>query len=85
MELKMLGILPVMRAVLGTTRALEQMGHLRVALNLIMKARQKTNFQMNSFALSLAFVIRFKGTRIWPITGTEAPNGETKLLKCTKQ
>ena len=28
----------------------------------------KTNFRMKSFALSLAFMMRFKATRKWPIT-----------------
>ena len=54
-------------------------GHFRVALNLIMKARlsakffiakisfqsyaNKTNFHMKSFALSLSFMMRFTATR----------------------
>ena len=58
-------------------------GHFRVAVNLIMIARlqckafhtkisfvciwMKTNFQMKSFALSLAFVMRFIATRKWSI------------------
>ena len=29
----------------------------------------KTNFHMNSFALSLAFIVRFTTTRKWPIVG----------------
>ena len=28
----------------------------------------KTNFHMKSFALSLAFIVRFTATRKWPIT-----------------
>ena len=33
----------------------------------------ETNFHMKSFALSLAFILRFKATRKWPI-----------LLRCNK-
>ena len=60
-----------------------QIGHFRVALNLIMKSRlsakfklgklcfhsyaNETNFHMKCFELSLAFIMRFTATRKWPI------------------
>ena len=59
------------------------MDHFLVALNLVMKARlsakflvmkisfhsfaNKTYFDTKSFALSLAFIVRFTATRKWPI------------------
>ena len=60
-----------------------EIGHFRVALNLTVKARlsaklfnvkisfhsnaNKTNFHVKRFAVSLAFIMRFTATRIWPI------------------
>ena len=68
-------------------------GHFRVAVNLIMKARlsakafhmkiifvcvwMKTNFHNKSFALSLAFIMRFTATRKWPIRQPVFPNDPT--------
>ena len=60
----------------------ETIDHFRVALNLIMKARLSAKFLLwklvfirmqtklifiLSFALSLAFIVRFTATRKWPI------------------
>ena len=39
----------------------------------------KTNFHLKTFALSLAFIVRFTGTRKWPIVPRPGPK---KLFKC---
>ena len=35
---------------------------------------KKTNFHMKSFALSLAFILRFTATRKWPIHAEKGPS-----------
>ena len=63
-------------------------GHFRVAVDLTMKARlsktfhmkisfvciwMKTNIHNKNFALNLAFIMRFKAARKWPISITYHP------------
>ena len=70
----------------------EAIGHIRVAVNFPMKARLSTklfiwklvlfawNFRNKNFALSLAFIMRFKATRKWPIVQHKLSKSKRQLF-----